>query len=267
MMLQDEILAILSNTSLTQAEQATLLSALVTPVAVTPAPQALTVAAPPSVGGVAVRIDPVVPAGSPNTITMEVTGHVLSLPLPSQGEGLLGYFQRTSLQTGGNAADAGGLMVTAGAYADKFQMDVGNANSWPYVCDYYANTVAYMNHFNPGSVSVTPPPGPPVITDGFAQAGVAQGPVPFSQAVSPVSGLSMQDLLYIVSQTNAIPGGAQTVLSELAPTATPDQIKAAINIIDEGYPGELGNPPAYTGVAVGAVTVLKAKQPVNPNPK
>ena len=153
MMLQDEITAILSNTSLTQAQQAALLSALITPVAVTPAPQSLTVAAPPSVGGVAVRIDAVVAPGSPSTITLPVTGHVLSLPLQSQGEGILGYFQRTSHQTGGDAQDAGGLIVNAVDIATKLQMDSGNPSSWPYIVDWYANPVAYMNTYEPGAIA------------------------------------------------------------------------------------------------------------------
>jgi hypothetical protein len=203
MMLQDEITAILSNTSLTQAEQAALLSALITPVAVTPAPQSLTVAAPPSVGGVAVRIDAVIPTGTPSTITLPVTGHVLSLPLQSQGEGILGYFQRTSLQTGGNAQDAGGLIVAATDLAHRLSMDAANASSWPYIVDWYANPVAYMNVYEPGAIAAGQAQDAKIALEDAGKGSVSINSIPVTDLQYAASVTQGNFSKFLVAYTNA----------------------------------------------------------------
>lgn len=238
MMLQDEITAILSNTALTQAQQAALLSALITPVAVTPAPQALTVAAPPSVGGVAVRIDAVVPSGTPNTITLPVTGHVLSNPMQSSGEGILGYFQRTSLQTGGNAQDAGGLIIAATDLAHRLSMDAANASSWPYVVDWYANPVAYMNAYEPGAIAA-----------GQAQdAAIAKEDA--GKGTVSLNSISETDLQYAASAT-------QGNFSKFLVSYT----NADHNAIDQAVNSySIGGPQSYMGVQglVGSPAIVAA---------
>jgi hypothetical protein len=57
--------------------------------------------------------------GQAGTTTMPLTGHVLSNPWESIGELLIGYYLRTSKQTGGDPNAAGGLIVYQQGYAGQ----------------------------------------------------------------------------------------------------------------------------------------------------
>jgi hypothetical protein len=93
-----------------------------------------------------VRIDPVVQPGTLHTVTLPVTGHVLSVARPDLKEMLLGYIQRVSEQAAAKAeevqASIGELMLgTAHLFApDVFQADGSN---WPLAADRYLNPAAY----------------------------------------------------------------------------------------------------------------------------
>lgn len=57
--------------------------------------------------------------GTPGTTYMPLSGHVLSVPQPQVGEGLLGYYLRTSAQHGGDPQAVGGLLVYQQGYAGQ----------------------------------------------------------------------------------------------------------------------------------------------------
>lgn len=57
------------------------------------------------------EINSIAQPGEPGTVTLSQTGHTLSLPHPEIGELILGYYVRTSLQTGGDISAEGGLAM------------------------------------------------------------------------------------------------------------------------------------------------------------
>ena len=82
-------------------------------------------------------------SGTPGTVTLPVTGHVLSLPRPQDGEMLMGYSQRISLQLAGErSADA--IMGSAGTGGMIQQIGDGGPQYWPEMLDRRYNPRAYM---------------------------------------------------------------------------------------------------------------------------
>jgi hypothetical protein len=57
--------------------------------------------------------------GQAGTTTMPLTGHVLSNPWNSIGEGIISYYLRTSKQTGGDPNAAGGLIMYQQGFAGR----------------------------------------------------------------------------------------------------------------------------------------------------
>lgn len=75
------------------------------------------------------QIDPIVPAGTAGTVTVEETGHVLSMP--AAGESLTSYARRVSVQAHGDVAFIPLLLLGGGP---------ANQADWPaFVDNYFAN--------------------------------------------------------------------------------------------------------------------------------
>lgn len=90
-----------------------------------------------------IRVDSVVPAGTPGTVTMPVTGHVLSLPKSGVGELFMGYCERVCQQaTNGQfekfIGSVAALLIGGGVGA------TADAASWPEAADRFFNLRAYM---------------------------------------------------------------------------------------------------------------------------
>lgn len=125
----------------------------------------------PTVNGVPIEVDPPVTAGTPGTWTSPVTGHTLNMPKPNTSgqywpaegsEGLVGYYQRTAWQSGGNPAQAGGIAIMVGGWlnATPANSALGTPvatdeswTNWPYFCDRYSNPTKYMTLAEQGVVS------------------------------------------------------------------------------------------------------------------
>lgn len=99
--------------------------------------------------GFLMTVNPVSAPGTPGTVTLAETGHVLSVPYPTLaggfGETFTGYFLRTSAQTGIGeqvaAADLGSLNVLmSGTY---------NVGNWPKMADEIAWRLAGVPGVNP----------------------------------------------------------------------------------------------------------------------
>lgn len=89
-------------------------------------------------------VDPVVPEGTPTTVKMPVTGHVLSVARPDLGEMFMGYCQRVSDQAEGNINTVGALMIGT---AKLFKATGGfnpDGSNWPEAADRFYNMRAYM---------------------------------------------------------------------------------------------------------------------------
>lgn len=96
--------------------------------------------------GIQPRIDPIVAAGSPGTVLMAITGHVLSAPRPDLGEMFPGYCERVSLQCGGRIAIIG--MLFNGGAAALFAALGGykaDGSNWPEAADRFFNGRAYLD--------------------------------------------------------------------------------------------------------------------------
>lgn len=102
------------------------------------------------------RVDDVMPAGTPGTMTMPITGHVLSLPTsavaadgtwlgtPGSGEGLIGYCERVCRQCGWDDAVAG-IAQAGGIQALGSQLPAAGRTvaSWPAMADNWYNLAKY----------------------------------------------------------------------------------------------------------------------------
>jgi hypothetical protein len=89
-----------------------------------------------------VRVDPVVPSGTPGTVTLPKTGHVLSLPqVPA--ENFMGYCTRVVDQCSGNEATLGALLggMSDFLFPQGFNPD---GTGWPEGADKFYNVRAYM---------------------------------------------------------------------------------------------------------------------------
>lgn len=64
-------------------------------------------------------VNELAPFQDPGTIYMPLTGHNLSIPHAEIGEGIIGYYLRTSKQTGGDPSAAGGLITYQQGYAGQ----------------------------------------------------------------------------------------------------------------------------------------------------
>jgi hypothetical protein len=127
------------------------------PVAVPAVPTIATVAGPRIGSGpygqpLHARIDPILPPGSPDTVTLPVTGHVLSKPIcgvdargnwDGTGEGFLGYYLRTSLQVGSTVQEGvntQGSMIVA---CPPARAPLSGVAAWPQQSDEARNPQAY----------------------------------------------------------------------------------------------------------------------------
>lgn len=94
------------------------------------------------------RIDDIVPPGTPGTVLLPKTGHVLSLPQPGpvygEAEMWAGYVNRVQLQCGGEPGDYTARMWQAG---DAMFKDLGgfktDGSNWAVRADQYFNPLAY----------------------------------------------------------------------------------------------------------------------------
>jgi len=94
------------------------------------------------------RIDDVMPKGTGGTVTVPVTGHVISLPQPGKtygdGEMFIGYCQRVHLQCGSPDANSVGalFMGTGHLFQDRGGFK-GDGSNWPEAADQFFNGAAY----------------------------------------------------------------------------------------------------------------------------
>jgi hypothetical protein len=92
----------------------------------------------------------IVPEGTPGTIWMPFTGHVLALPMPGpvygKGEMWAGYLNRVQLQCGAPPGDYNGRGMYSG---DAYFADLGgfkqDGSNWPLGADRYFNAAAYAS--------------------------------------------------------------------------------------------------------------------------
>lgn len=94
------------------------------------------------VGGA--RVDPVVPEGTPYTVTLPATGHTLSVARPDLGEMFVGYCQRVSDQAGGDPKTVGALFLGTARYFAPFGGFKSDGSNWPQAADKFYNMRAYM---------------------------------------------------------------------------------------------------------------------------
>lgn len=86
------------------------------------------------------RIDPIVPAGTPGTVTLPLTSHTLSIPRLDLKESWVGFLTRVQAQAGG---DRDGI-ITAAAVGENFGGDPdATGDNWPAVADYAFNAPQY----------------------------------------------------------------------------------------------------------------------------
>lgn len=86
------------------------------------------------------RVDPIVPAGTPRTVTIGLTGHVLSVARPDLGEMMGGYLTRVSAQAHGNPNIVGALMIGGmDTYFSDFGGFKADGSNWPIVADLIYN--------------------------------------------------------------------------------------------------------------------------------
>lgn len=93
-----------------------------------------------------VQIDDVMPDGAPDTVTLPVTKHVLSLPHPEKGEMFASYAWRVHRQCGWpDAADCRGeIMFNTGAICDPAGGWTPDGLHWPLATDMFFNHDAYL---------------------------------------------------------------------------------------------------------------------------
>lgn len=93
------------------------------------------------------QIDDQVPAGTQGTITMPVTGHVLSAPQAERGESFASYAWRVHRQCGWpDAADCRGeLMFDSTAICDAAGGWTADGKNWPLAADMFFDHDAYLN--------------------------------------------------------------------------------------------------------------------------
>ncbi len=89
------------------------------------------------------RLDDVMPAGTPGTITLPVTGHVLSVPQASIGELLLGYAIRVSKQAGVELQTAINMNGALALFQSALKSSGPTPDSWPAMADEFYNREAY----------------------------------------------------------------------------------------------------------------------------
>jgi hypothetical protein len=97
------------------------------------------------------RVDPVVGADCPNTVTLPKTGHTLSIPRPDLGEMFIGYCTRVCDQATNGKGDqfvgtVGALFLGCDGY---FTLSGGtysaDGKDWPAAADCFYNQRAYMS--------------------------------------------------------------------------------------------------------------------------
>jgi hypothetical protein len=86
------------------------------------------------------QVDPIVPSGSPATVTLPLTGHVLSLSIP--GESSVGYVTRVSTQCG--VPDWNIVSSKVGAIQGAAYHFPTNRADWPAAADKFWNPEAYL---------------------------------------------------------------------------------------------------------------------------
>ena len=162
------------------------------------------------------QIDPVAKAGDPGTVTLPVTGHVLSVPKPEAGETITGYYVRVSKQTGGLPSDAFAL---AQAGNTPYGLDVTNPANWPTICDELANRVAYM----------TPQQKADLTKDTYS-GWTGTGSI-------PTSSLTQADMFYIANAISANDGDSSIATAVLSGTGL--EVAGAVSAGAAGNTGVL----------------------------
>jgi hypothetical protein len=92
------------------------------------------------------RVDNIVAPGTRGTVTLPLTGHVLSLPQIGE-ENLTGYVNRTRAQCGHPGAwDVGAFTAGGGGTyaASQFGGFKADGSNWPRIADWLFNRSAYM---------------------------------------------------------------------------------------------------------------------------
>jgi hypothetical protein len=96
------------------------------------------------------RVDDVVPSGTPGTVTLPKTGHVLSLPQPNpadppHGEMFIGYVARVHKQCGDPTfpQGLGSLFLGVGHLFDPARPWDAAGTYWPEAADKYYNQLVY----------------------------------------------------------------------------------------------------------------------------
>lgn len=106
----------------------------------------LTSPAPRMVGNV--RVEPVVGADCPRTVTVAQTGHVLCEPRPDLGEGFSAYLWRVCEQCEGSLAQGGGIFFAGDHAFDRFGGFKADGSNWPIAADFwYARFNGQINAF------------------------------------------------------------------------------------------------------------------------
>jgi hypothetical protein len=96
-------------------------------------------------GPVIAYVEKIVPSGAPGTVTLPLTGHVLSLPRPDLGEALIGYAERVYKQCGADSlANLGGLILSQSVPAVCGPATGDPVKDYPVVVDAYYNHAAYL---------------------------------------------------------------------------------------------------------------------------
>lgn len=90
------------------------------------------------------RIDPVVGAGAPTTVTLPRTGHTLSVARTDLGEMFVGYCTRVADQAGGNPGTVGALFLGTQHLFERFGGYRADGSNWPQAADMFYNMRAYM---------------------------------------------------------------------------------------------------------------------------
>jgi hypothetical protein len=90
------------------------------------------------------QIDPIVPPGTPGTVTLPQTGHVLSVPRPDLGEMFVGYCTRVSAQCGGNKDTVGALFSFGDAVFSKSGGYKADGTNWPVTADRFFSPILYL---------------------------------------------------------------------------------------------------------------------------
>jgi len=90
------------------------------------------------------HVDPVVATGTPTTVTIPETGHVISVARPDTGEKFMGYCIRICDQAHGNMGVVGSIGIKGDSIFAKFGGFKADGSNWPVSADHFYNARAWM---------------------------------------------------------------------------------------------------------------------------